>query len=351
MKENYFKLPYDLSGSMSKNRFKNEMLWGLEKMFELYKADKNFVMVFDYVCDIEAHLDGDIEFYQLKTKSTASPYSVNKIAKPDKAGKSILGKLYAIKNADDNENRIVKKLAIVVNVPLKTLDNVTHTSAHELSFDRIDDKSKEKIVNYLMIECNVHNVDLADCYYIYTSMDLFNPHDSLLGKTVNFFIDTYGEEPKRAKVLFQTMVDTIEMKAGYEQRCENYNELVSKKGFSRDEFQKILSKHIDISDESVQYVKQEINEIYPEFSVRTKMNSALISVIKELRTSKVLQKIERDIVAYILDNLEDFNKDIVDVIVLLDDKYRDQFPIEYTFQERHALYIMLIIRIREGYYA
>lgn len=41
----YFKLPYDLSGSMAKNRFRNEMLWGLGKMFELYKADKDFTMV------------------------------------------------------------------------------------------------------------------------------------------------------------------------------------------------------------------------------------------------------------------------------------------------------------------
>lgn len=65
-------------------------------------------------------------------------------------------------------------------------------------------------------------------------MDLFNPHDSLLGKTINFFIDIYGEEPKRAKVLFQSMVDTIEMKASYEQKCENYNELISKKGFTVD---------------------------------------------------------------------------------------------------------------------
>lgn len=147
------------------------MLWGLEKMFELYKANQNFLMVFDYVCDIETHLDGNVEFYQLKTNSTAGPYSINKIAKPNKAGESILGKLYAIKNADDSENTIVKKLAIVVNVPLKTLDNITHTSEKEISFDKVDEKSREKIASYLMTECSVDNVDLTDCYYIYTSMD------------------------------------------------------------------------------------------------------------------------------------------------------------------------------------
>ena len=68
LEDSYLKLPYDLSGSMSKNRFRNEMLWGLEKMFELYKTNQDFFMVFDYVCDIEAHLDGKIEFFQIKTK-------------------------------------------------------------------------------------------------------------------------------------------------------------------------------------------------------------------------------------------------------------------------------------------
>ena len=109
LEDSYLKLPYDLSGSMSKNRFRNEMLWGLEKMFELYKTNQDFFMVFDYVCDIEAHLDGKIEFFQIKTNNAAKPYSITKIAKPDKSGKSILGKLYAIKTADDSEDGIVSK--------------------------------------------------------------------------------------------------------------------------------------------------------------------------------------------------------------------------------------------------
>ena len=122
-------------------------------------------------------------------------------------------------------------------------------------------------------------------------------------------------------------------------------------GISRNELQKILEKHIDISDESIQIVKQEIKEIYPEFSVCTKMNAALVAVTKELRTNKVLIKIEQSIVKYILGNLELFDGEIVDSILLLDNVYKKEFPVEYTFQERHSLYIMVIVRVREGYYA
>ena len=47
--------------------------------------------------------------FQIKTNNAAKPYSITKIAKPDKSGKSILGKLYAIKTADDSEDGIVSK--------------------------------------------------------------------------------------------------------------------------------------------------------------------------------------------------------------------------------------------------
>ncbi len=36
MEKLYKKLPFDLSGSRTKNRFRNEILWGLEKIFAWY---------------------------------------------------------------------------------------------------------------------------------------------------------------------------------------------------------------------------------------------------------------------------------------------------------------------------
>ena len=43
----YEMLPYDLSGSRSKNRFRNELLWGLEKLYEIYKTGEDFCIIFD----------------------------------------------------------------------------------------------------------------------------------------------------------------------------------------------------------------------------------------------------------------------------------------------------------------
>ncbi|EOY7209651.1 dsDNA nuclease domain-containing protein [Clostridioides difficile] len=77
--EYYMNLPYDLSGSMSKNRFRNELLWGLKKMYELYKTNEDFVVVFDYRCDIEVHLENKFEFYQVKTQNNSGTYTINKL--------------------------------------------------------------------------------------------------------------------------------------------------------------------------------------------------------------------------------------------------------------------------------
>lgn len=54
-----------------KNRFKNELLWGVHKILELYKNGIEYNVVFDYVCDIEIHLTEDkFEFYQIKTHNS-----------------------------------------------------------------------------------------------------------------------------------------------------------------------------------------------------------------------------------------------------------------------------------------
>jgi len=42
-KYDYMKLPVDLSGSMEKNRFRNEILWGLKKIYELHKSDSEYI--------------------------------------------------------------------------------------------------------------------------------------------------------------------------------------------------------------------------------------------------------------------------------------------------------------------
>ena len=101
----YEKIPADLSGSISKNRFRLEMLWGASKMFDLFDKD-DFCVIFDYKCDVEVHFSDSLEFYQLKTHKVQSPYAFSKLSKRIKEKPSIMGKLFAIKNpAPRNRNK------------------------------------------------------------------------------------------------------------------------------------------------------------------------------------------------------------------------------------------------------
>lgn len=86
----YTKIPYDLSGSISKNRFRQELCWGISKMFDLFDKE-DFCVVFDYKCDIEIHSNDSIEFYQIKTHKIQSPYKFSNL-KGHKDGPSIIAK-------------------------------------------------------------------------------------------------------------------------------------------------------------------------------------------------------------------------------------------------------------------
>ena len=127
--------------------------------------------------------------------------------------------------------------------------------------------------------------------------------------------------------------------------------MIDKKGFTKIEFEQIIKKAIDISDESIEVIKKEINLIYPEYSLKTKMNISVASIIRELRSNRVIRKMEDELVLYVMENLEKFDCDMVDNVQYLDSLYKNKFPIEYTLNERHALYIIVLVRIREGYYA
>ena len=288
----YQKLPFDLSGSRSKNRFRNEILWGLEKIFEVYKTGKDFCIVFDYVCDLELHMESTLEFYQIKTCSGGTPYTITKIAKPDKVGKSILGKVYLLKNIVNGEDSTVKtKVAIVVNTPLKGMDKKIYNSVDELELVKLDEKSRHYISDNIKKELGLDNdIALKDTYYIYTSMDLFKPQNSLIGQTVNFFVELTGKEPIKVKALYRLLTDTITLKSNYELECKDYQEVIEKKGITRIEFDNMIQKHIDISDAAVAESKALIDDAYPLFSDRVKLKNALTQIVQDLTLNKDFQK-------------------------------------------------------------
>lgn len=346
LKEYYMNLPYDLSGSRSKNRFRIELLWGIDKMLDLMETDSNFVMVFDYVCDIEVHLSDGFEFYQLKThKMKSNSYNVKKLTniKTDNAEGSILGKLYVLKTMLNEK----VKLAIVTNVPY----SFEKKKVEYICFDELPELEKEKIIEKLKEELNVDDVDLSQIFYICTDMNLKNPENAIQGKLVISFMKIIGSEVERPCALYNLIYNEVSEKACYEMRNNTYESVVKNKGITRKDFECMLKSHSNAEKTGVKQAMEYVDGI-KSISERRKYKGAISKIINGMDISKKLKENESIISKYLV-RAEAKNEDLGamdDLIKNMHDKFDGCFPIEYSDEEKSAFYLVVVCRFLEGYY-
>lgn len=345
------KLPYDLSGSMAKNRFKNELLWGVHKILELYIDEKKFNMVFDYVCDIEVHWeDGNYEFYQIKTANSGESYTQSKLTKLGKKENSVLAKLYILKhNFDGDKNKI--KLAVVSNKPFKDSNNVLHNDIENLGFNSLDSKVQNNIEESLKKELKIDKVDFNNINFIYTTIDLINPKNTLTGELVNFFNDALRVQIKKPAVLYSILLDKISQKAEYELKLNTYDELIEKKSMSKENITEIFNKHIEISNNAVEKSKESIEKIYSDnYGEKVKMIVALSSIVQKINFSNTLKKIEKEIIKYINENNKFLEDNLNNIIDKLYKKYKEKFDMEYSDEEIKSFLILILMKREEEMY-
>lgn len=349
----YMKLQHDLSGAMSKNRFRNEMLWGLSLIFESYLAQKDFVAIFDYVCDIELHSDGTFAFYQLKTSSGTSPYSVNKLTKlkaGSEAEHSILGKLFLIKNPLSVENNNFK-VAVVSNVPIK-LNGKTYTNYPELCIGSVEEDVVAELASCLKNEFpKVKEFDFSDVFYILSTIDLFNPHDTLLGKTVAFYQEATGKEPSKPATLYRAFTDAVSNCACYEMEIRSYEDLIAHKGITAAQVLNILKQYSENANNSVEKCKCYIENLYiNDFGSCVKTKRALEQIVIDLQTDRLLQNKEQEIQNWIMQNTHLLSGNKADVADRLIENRSVGFSIEYSKIQIWTLFVLILVRIEEGVY-
>lgn len=332
----------DMSGSIAKNRFRIEMLWGISKMFDIYDEYEDFTVVFDNVCDIEFHLDNGQEYYQIKSNKVASPKRINYYVKKPENGNSIFGKLIMLN--DQKYNTL--KIALVSNAYLCDGKKI-FTEYEELSIDSLDKKYRDKIVNKLNEEFG-ETISIDNFYYIHTNMDLENPNEVLLGKTIYTFQKIKKCEPKKPNSLYRFIVDEVQRKAEYEFNAKDYEELILKKGFSKSQLESMLSDYCDNVDTSIEQVQKEIDKISSVITAK-KLNLALINVMRYIDSSKELQKIENDIVEY-LDETSALPEEFDDLTAHLVSVFSEQFSTEITEYEIRVFIMLIIKRWVSNYY-
>ena len=344
-KDLYMALPYDLSGSRTKNRFRVELLWGIDKILESFQ-ETDFTVVFDYVCDIEMHFNDRLELYQVKSRNATKTFTVNEIITIEKDTKnSILGKLFLIRTTSPS---LKMKLAIVSNVCLKEktkmLSEIGETQLSSLEADFTD-----KIKNSISKELGATIADLSEGFYIYTPINLVKPENDLKGKLISEFETIKGYEPKKPNALWRLVFDTVQSKACYELPIADYDELIKKKGITKQEFSNMLDCYVDNTDLSVKKTETYIDSL-PNIGDRRRLNLSLRKIVIETQNSSLLNCCEKKVVDFLLQREETTGlKNISDEIEIL---FNEDFglPIEYSFYDKKAFYALIINNFAEGIY-
>lgn len=341
----YEKIPADLSGSISKNRFRLEMLWGASKMFDLFDRD-DFCVIFDYKCDVEVHFSDALEFYQLKTHKVQSPYAFSKLSKRVKEKPSIMGKLFAIKNAADPSAPI--KVAIVSNSYLK-IENTVYSDYEELEFASLEKEEQEKIKKALKAEIG-ESIDLTNVGFIYTSMDLFNPDNDLRGKIVGSFEKIMGGEPNKPNALFRLIKDTVESKACYEMKSSNYDELKRNKGITKQELYEMLCKHSIFVDNAIEDAGRFIDTYITEPVWIRRYKTSLVRITQLFSSSVELRQKEEIVSKDLSMNEENLPDNQLDTLNMLYNKYQNSFSIEYSESDKKVFLLIVLLKWEAGKY-
>lgn len=343
--DEYNKIPFELSGASSKNRFRLEMLWGANKMFDLFDKD-DFCVIFDYKCDIEVHFNNSLEFYQIKTHKVQKPYTFATLSKQDKTNKSIIGKLFLLKNALDSSASI--KVAIVSNAYLK-IKNKVFSEFETIDFSSLDDKTQQTIKKQLNNELG-STIDLNNVSFIYTSMNLLDPDNDLRGKIVGSFEKIMGCEPEKPNALYRLIKDTVESKACYEMQSNNYDELVYNKGITKKELHNMLCKHSSLVDNSLENAEKFITANITSPPLIRKYKRSLVSITQHYSTSAELKTNEKHIADFLNEKEDELPDNHTDTIDMIYNEFCSNFSIEFSESDIKVFILIVLLKWEGGKY-
>ncbi|EAD9907904.1 DUF4297 domain-containing protein [Listeria monocytogenes] len=349
----YMKLPFDLSGSRSKNRFRYEILWGLSKLFDIYNENESFVMVFDYACDIEVHKETGFDFYQIKTKKDGAVYTQESLLRKKKTKEeensfSILGRLYSLA---DNLNKNIN-VNLVSNKPFQDSSKKKYSTSDTLNFNDLDGEVREIIKKTIKKELNTEiNPDMSKIRFIYTTIDLVNPEDTLRGKMTRFYLDLTGNEPKKPNALYNMLFQEIHEKACHELKLDCYSDVLEKKGISKDQIAYIFSRHSQITDIAVEKACKFIDTNANTSVKKAQLKRNLSNVISDLENNnKLVLQIEEQIVEDIYSNIEMFDvKDDIFIDKLISE-YSSLFTFEYSEHYQYVFFVLILMKVEENIY-
>ncbi|MFD1217745.1 DUF4297 domain-containing protein [Microbulbifer celer] len=231
----------ETAGSRSPARFAYQRNWALAELIEYHLQGKDYVFAFEFHDDIlildSEKKPSNLQFVQVKTKTTGQKWSVHQLTKsvkgkdgkPDKL--SIIGKLYENKK---NFTGHSSQLRFITNAYFSFSDPAPSTIA-----DQLDAKDQKRIIDAVQLQLGVSAVDLSSLQLEQSSLSVDDHEKHIRGILHNFFEELFGSEHSiSVSPWYQSISDQIKVKNNYpSEQINTFDELIRNKCITRSEIE------------------------------------------------------------------------------------------------------------------
>lgn len=338
--EDYFAIRKDLSGARTQNRFKFQKHWGVYKLYELYKNKEDFIMVFDYACDIDVLINNQCDFYQVKTLSDKR-FSVNKLMKKDKiTGKSVISKL-----AEFESRPSTNTINIVANTPLIEA-NTEDQNLECFCLSELDPSNKAKLIDHIKQQLG-YNMNIERYYYIKSDLSLGSSYQTLIGHTVELLDTITKTGSARVKFFLDLLLSIVEQKTTYEHDTQNIQQLLKNKALDKSEFTELLKKYDRHGNRFIEDVYDTIKKHYTVYEI-SQLNVSLSTLNME--------GLFHDRISIAIESINEFLKSKEEDLKKLEEKELIEFiykeiDLDSSFDdmEKKCIVIFGVVKFKGGY--
>ena len=222
----------EIAGSDTASRFDYQKNWAFCQMLRRHMEGADYLVAFEFHDDVvflePSASPSTVEFFQVKTSSSAKPRKLAALTSCGSTSNSILGKLF--KNFTGIWSSHTVKVVLVSNVAFEFAES-------NLAAEHIDPKYRKKIVEKLKAELpDFVEAQFDSLHFIVTGVSIEAMHSFLHGEAMHFFKHEFGEDHGLNVHSWVRLVQSeIARKNNYpSDKIADVPELVNKKCVGRD---------------------------------------------------------------------------------------------------------------------
>lgn len=281
----------ETAGARSPARFAYQRNWALAELIEYHLEGKDYVFAFEFHDDILI-LDSEdnpsnLQFVQVKTKTTGKKWTVHDLTKSEKGKKgnpdklSIIGKLYENKQ---NFSSHSSQLRFVTNAYFSFIEPAPTTTA-----DWLEKNDQDKIINAVQAQLGIGAIDLSSLHLEQSSLSVDDHEKHIRGILHNFFEELFGSDHSiPVSPWYQSISDQIKVKNNYpSEQIKSFDDLIRNKCITKSEI-----------DDFVQRVNRSHNSSDNWDIVKFQLKAEGLSLQELIRLQRSWQKYTSDRLDY-----------------------------------------------------